>query len=95
MTKKPRPTTEEILAIEGSVPVEVAARYLGQSKSFIYGGMQKGVLPIGTAYIAEKEWTYDIRPLALVRYNETGGRWQYDDFRKHVLEILQAAMASA
>lgn len=38
---KPKPTKEEILAIEGSVPVEMAARYLGRPKDFIYNGLQK------------------------------------------------------
>lgn len=86
------PTREDILSIRGSVPVEVAAKYLGVSKSFLYGALQKGVVPIGTAYLADKEWSYDIRPLALVEYNEHGGYHQFQEFRKYLIDTIQAAI---
>lgn len=92
---KPKPTTEEILAIEGSVPVDVAARYLGTTKDFIYCAMQKQVLPIGTAYLRSKEWCYDIRPQALVEYNEHGGVAQYKAFEDHVTAIIQRVINTA
>ena len=92
---KPKPTKEEILAIDGSVPVEVAARYLGQSKDFIYCGLQKQVLPIGTAYIREKEWCYDIRPQALVEYNEPGGVRQHKEFEHFVRAMIANAVEMA
>lgn len=86
------PTREEILMIRGSVPVEIAAKYLGVSKSFLYGALQKGVVPIGSAYMADKEWCYDIRPLALVEYNEHGGYNQYQEFRQYLIDTIQAAI---
>ena len=86
--KKPKPNDNDILAIDGSVPVETAARYLGTSKDFIYCAMQKQVLPIGTAYIRNKEWCYDIRPQALVEYNRHGGIRQYNDFQEHLLAVV-------
>jgi hypothetical protein len=90
-TLKPKPTKEEILAIEGSVPVEMAARYLGRPKDFIYNGLQKQALPIGTAYIREKEWCYDIRPQALVEYNEHGGIMQHTEFEHFVRAVITNA----
>lgn len=90
-----KPTTEEILAIDGSVPVEMAAQYLGQSKDFIYCAMQKQVLPIGTAYIREKEWCYDIRPQALVEYNEHGGVMQHKEFERFVRAMIANAVEMA
>ena len=89
--KKPKPNDNDILAIDGSVPVETAARYLGTSKDFIYCAMQKQVLPIGTAYIRNKEWCYDIRPQALVEYNRHGGIRQYNDFQAHLLAVVSNA----
>ena len=87
-----KPTTEEILAIDGSVPVEMAARYLGQSKDFIYCAMQKQVLPIGTAYLREKEWCYDIRPQALVEYNEHGGVKRYMALEDHLRKVISCTV---
>lgn len=91
-TFKPKPTREEILAIEGSVPVDVAARFLGKPKDFIYCGLQKQVLPIGTAYQREKEWCYDIRPKALVEYNEHGGVKQYEEFERYIKAVITSAV---
>lgn len=87
-----KPTTEEILTIDGSVPVEMAARYLGQSKDFIYCAMQKQVLPIGTAYLREKEWCYDIRPQALVEYNEHGGVKRYMALEDHLRKVISCTV---
>ena len=92
---KSRPTTEEILAVDGGVPVDMAARYLGTTKDFIYCGMQKQVLPIGTAYIRNREWCYDIRPKALVEYNEHGGVAQYKEFEAHVTAVIQKVVNMA
>lgn len=91
--KRTKPTDDEILSINGSVPVDTAARYLGTSKDFIYCAMQKQVLPVGTAYIREKEWCYDIRPQALVEYNRHGGAKNYEDFQNHLLALISNAVA--
>ena len=82
------PNDDEILSVVGSVPVEMAARYLGVPKDFIYGGLQKQALPFGTAILMNKHWAYDIRPKALVEYNNHGGIRQYEEFKKHLLAIV-------
>lgn len=83
------------VAIDGSVPVEMAARYLGRPKDFIYNGLQKQALPIGTAYIREKEWCYDIRPQALIEYNEHGGVMQHKEFEHFVRAMIAQAVEMA
>lgn len=43
------------------VPPTIAAKYLGVALNFIYDGLKKQVLPIGTAVQSEKgRWTYNI-----------------------------------
>lgn len=43
------------------VPPTVAARFLDVALNFIYEGLKKQVLPIGTAVQSEKgRWTYNI-----------------------------------
>lgn len=89
------PTTDEILAIKGSVPVDVAARYLGVTKNFIYLSMQNQLIPIGTACKGEREWMYDIRPLALVEYNQHGGTVQIDKLQTFMVEFMKRYIKTA
>lgn len=43
------------------VPPSIAAEYLGVALNFIYQGLQKHTLPIGTAVQSNKgRWTYNI-----------------------------------
>ncbi len=43
------------------VPPKVAAAYLGISPTFVYEGLRKGCLPIGTAYEGNGgRWSYNI-----------------------------------
>lgn len=60
-------TDEYILSLK-NVPVTVAAKYLNKSNTFIYWGLQDGVLPFGTAVHQSKQWTYDINPRLLYNY---------------------------
>lgn len=54
--------------------------------------MQKQVLPIGTAYLREKEWCYDIRPQALVEYNEHGGVKRYMALEDHLRKVISCTV---
>lgn len=87
---RPRPTDEEILAVEGSTTIDMACRYLGMPRNMFCIAMQKQVLPVGTAVKNPGgEWSYDIRPQALVAYNKMGGIQRYNDFESHVLAMIE------
>ena len=45
-----------------------AAQILGVSQEYVRIGMQKGILPIGTAVKMSSIWTYHISPLLLQNY---------------------------
>lgn len=65
-------TDNDILTIEGSVPVTTAHKYLKIPKEMLYQGLQQGVFPFGVAVMREGKYTYDIRPRALVEYQNHG-----------------------
>lgn len=50
------------------VSVKEAAEILGVSQQFIRIGMQRGLLPIGTAVKMSSRWTYHISPKLLEEY---------------------------
>lgn len=51
------------------VKVKEAADILGTSQEYIRLGLQKGVLPIGTAVKMSSVWTYHISPKLLEDYS--------------------------
>ena len=51
-----------------NVPVDMAARYLGMSTATLYEALQDERAPFGFAVHKEKQWTYQISPGLLVRY---------------------------
>jgi len=51
-----------------NVKVSDAARVLGKSEQFVRIGLQRGVLPIGTAVLMSSVWTYHISPKLLREY---------------------------
>lgn len=57
-------TEEKIL----NVSVKDAARILGKSEQFIRIGLQRNLLPIGTAVKMSSKWTYHISPKLLKDY---------------------------
>ena len=65
-------TDDDILNINGSVPVETAQKYLNIPKQMLYQGLQQGVFPFGVAVERRGKWSYDIRPKALVDYQNHG-----------------------
>lgn len=48
--------------------VKEAAARLGKSQQFVRIGMQRGLLPIGTAVKMSSIWTYHISPKKLDEY---------------------------
>lgn len=52
----------------GKIKVSEAAAVLHVSHQFIRIGMQRGVLPIGTAIKMSSKWTYQISPKMLTDY---------------------------
>ncbi len=78
---------KELLKEYTNVPVEVAAKLLNVSKPFIYQGLQKGILPIGTAVqISNEKYTYHISPGLLIDYIE-GNESKYQEL-KNMLEKI-------
>lgn len=51
------------------VKVREAAEILGVSNEYIRIGLQKGILPIGTAVKMSSVWTYHISPKLLEDYS--------------------------
>nr|DAD83053.1 MAG TPA: Pyocin activator protein PrtN [Caudovirales sp. ct1Jx6] len=66
-------TDAEILSLKRVTP-QVAARYLGISDDTLRDGLRDGTFSFGTASRSAKsgKWIYDIRPVALVNYNNNG-----------------------
>lgn len=51
-----------------NVKVSDAARILGKSEQFVRVGLQRNILPIGTAVKMSSKWTYHISPKLLQEY---------------------------
>lgn len=89
----PEYTDEYILSLK-TVSVNVAAKYLGKPNTYVYWGLQDGVLPIGTAVKQAKKWTYDIRPQLLYNYKH-GIRQAPDQLLKEMAETMQKVVEQA
>lgn len=61
------PTDAEILSYN-SVPVEVAAKYIGWSSCNVVFALQQERAPFGIAARTGGSWTYNISPGLLVKY---------------------------
>lgn len=60
------------------ITIALAARCLGKSEQFIRIGLQRGLLPFGTAVPGSgNRWNYDIRPK---KFREYVGAEQFDSF---------------
>ena len=53
----------------GKIKVTEAAAILHVSHQFVRIGLQRGVLPIGTAIKMSRKWTYQISPKKLADYS--------------------------
>lgn len=51
-----------------NVKVSDAAKILGKSEQFVRIGLQRNILPIGTAVQMSSKWTYHISPKLLEEY---------------------------
>ena len=51
-----------------NIKVADAARILGKSEQFVRIGLQRNLLPIGTAVKMSSRWTYHISPKLLDEY---------------------------
>ncbi|MEN1968978.1 hypothetical protein WMZ97_13005 [Lentibacillus sp. N15] len=51
-----------------NIKVSDAARILGKSEQFVRVGLQRNILPIGTAVQMSSKWTYHISPKLLQEY---------------------------
>jgi len=54
-----------------NIKVSDAARILGKSEQFVRVGLQRNILPIGTAVQMSSKWTYHISPKLLEEYSGT------------------------
>lgn len=53
----------------GKIKVSEAAEILHVSHQFVRIGLQRGILPIGTAIKMSSKWTYQISPKMLADYS--------------------------
>lgn len=53
---------------EKNIPVEKAAKLMGKSEDFIRVGLQRGILPFGSAVKLSSRWTYYINPKKFYDY---------------------------
>lgn len=54
-----------------NIKVSDAAKVLGKSEQFVRIGLQRNILPIGTAVQMSSKWTYHISPKLLQEYTGT------------------------
>lgn len=52
----------------GNIKVEKAAQIMGKSQQFVRIGLQRGLLPFGTAIKMSSMWTYHISPKLFYDY---------------------------
>lgn len=53
----------------GKITVKEAAAVLHVSQQYVRIGLQRGILPIGTAIKMSRKWTYNITPKLLADYS--------------------------
>lgn len=53
---------------EQNISVKEAAEIMGKSQQFIRAGLQRGLLPFGTAIKMSSKWTYYISPKQFYEY---------------------------
>lgn len=59
---------EEVKDFDKNLPVEEAAKIMGKSKQFVRVGLQRGLLPFGSAVKLSSRWTYYISPPRFYEY---------------------------
>lgn len=51
-----------------SITIQEAAEIMGKSEQFVRVGLQRGILPFGSAVKLSSRWTYYISPSRLYKY---------------------------
>lgn len=64
----PALTTPAVNNSPQNIKVSDAAKILGKSEQFVRIGLQRNLLPIGTAVQMSDKWTYHISPKLLEEY---------------------------
>lgn len=54
--------------MEKSISIKKAAEIMGKSQQFVRVGLQRGLLPFGTAVKMSSMWTYYISPKKFYEY---------------------------
>ena len=66
----------------GKIKVTEAAAVLRVSDQFVRIGLQRGILPIGTAIKMSSKWTYQISPKLLADYSGADVSKELEKIRK-------------
>ena len=66
----------------GKIKVTEAAAVLRVSDQFVRIGLQRGILPIGTAIKMSSKWTYQISPKLLADYSGADVNKELEKIRK-------------
>lgn len=69
----------------GKIKVTEAAAVLHVSNQFVRIGLQRGILPIGTAIKMSSKWTYQISPKLLADYSGADINKELERIRKAVV----------
>lgn len=59
---------EQSKDFDKNLPVEEAAKIMGKSRQFVRVGLQRGLLPFGSAVKLSSKWTYYISPPRFYEY---------------------------
>lgn len=59
---------KKVVYMKNNISVKEAAKILGKSQQFIRIGLQREILPFGTAVKMSSRWTYHISPKLLREY---------------------------
>lgn len=59
---------DESKEFDKNLPIEEAAKIMGKSKQFVRVGLQRGILPFGSAVKLSSRWTYYISPPKFYEY---------------------------
>ena len=54
--------------MKANIKIEEAAKIMGKSQQFVRVGLQRGILPFGTAVKMTSQWTYHISPKLFYDY---------------------------
>lgn len=68
----------------GNIKIKLAAQLMGKSEQFVRIGLQRGLLPFGTAVKMSSMWTYHISPQKFYEYMGIEFKAEVERGCKHV-----------